>query len=134
MLAHWSNSIKLAFFAASSEVFASFTGRGPSVLMLFRSKEGASQSTKLRLQAGRRGRRARSEVEYYLSDENLVRDAFFQAPNGGRLMKSEPRARKWLVEALIRGSTGGWIPISTFLGPFFIARAMCRQVALVYSS
>ncbi|CAJ1399781.1 unnamed protein product [Effrenium voratum] len=38
----------------------------------------------------------RSQVEYYLSDDNLANDAFFQA--------------------MIRGSSGGWIPITAFLG------------------
>jgi len=38
----------------------------------------------------------RLQVEYYLSDENLATDSFFQA--------------------LIRGSSGGWIPVSSFLG------------------
>lgn len=38
----------------------------------------------------------RLQVEYYLSDENLATDSFFQA--------------------LIRGSSGGWVPVSTFQG------------------
>eukprot|EP00913_Durusdinium_trenchii_P022396 g21039.t1 len=43
-----------------------------------------------------RAEKLRLQVEYYLSDENLASDAFFQA--------------------LIRGSSGGWVPISTLLG------------------
>ena len=55
-------------------------------------------------------------MEYYLSDENLVRDAFFQAPKAPKRMESDHLGPLWQAKLML----------STVLGSLELRTGMSR--------